>query len=85
MDTLSGKKNYWNEAEIFVILEVLKLFKAQDYCRIGIISPYEMQIQRIAQALGNEAFEYGLTIRTCDGYQGGEKDYIIVSFVRSNP
>lgn len=27
---------------------------------------------------------YGLTIKTCDGYQGGEKDYIFFSCVRSN-
>ncbi len=26
----------------------------------------------------------GLTIKTIDGYQGGEKDYILISTVRSN-
>jgi superfamily I DNA and/or RNA helicase len=27
----------------------------------------------------------GLEIKTFDGYQGNEKDYVIISFVRSNP
>lgn len=37
---------------------------------IGIISPYDLQIQKIKQTFSE--FE-GLSVKTCDGYQGSEK------------
>lgn len=36
------------------------------------------------EAFGHYIASYGLTVKTCDGYQGGEKDYIFFSCVRSN-
>lgn len=47
---------------------------------IGVISPYEQQVNRLKDKLGNRGFE----IKTIDGFQGREKEVIVVSFVRSN-
>lgn len=46
-----------------------------------------MQCQVMTQSLESTVenfYQYGLTIKTIDGYQGGEKDYILISTVRSN-
>ena len=46
-----------------------------------------MQCQVMTQSFQRtvENFDqYGLTIKTIDGYQGGEKDYILISTVRFN-
>ena len=48
---------------------------------IGVISPYDDQTQAIVSRLGDTKVE----IKTVDGYQGREKDAIIISLVRSNP
>ena len=37
---------------------------------VGIISPYDLQIKNIKAMVGEELFMYGLTAKTCDGYQG---------------
>jgi len=47
---------------------------------IAIISPYEDQVALIRTMLRVE----GLEIKTVDGFQGREKEVVIVSFVRSN-
>ncbi|PTB97663.1 IGHMBP2 family helicase [Marivirga lumbricoides] len=47
---------------------------------IGIISPYEQQVNRLKQRLTN----YGVEIKTIDGFQGREKEVIILSLVRAN-
>lgn len=47
---------------------------------IGIISPYEQQVNRLKQRLAN----YGVEIKTIDGFQGREKEVIILSLVRAN-
>ncbi|WP_049890980.1 IGHMBP2 family helicase [Methanohalobium evestigatum] len=47
---------------------------------IGIISPYDAQID----LLKNKIDFSGLEIKTVDGFQGREKDAIILSLVRSN-
>ncbi len=47
---------------------------------IAIISPYDDQVALIRKELQVE----GLEIKTVDGFQGREKEVVIVSFVRSN-
>ena len=46
---------------------------------IGIITPYDDQVDLI-RTLSKESFE----VNTVDGYQGREKEVVIISFVRSN-
>lgn len=41
------------------------------------------QLKLLQKELWKEVKE-GLTIKTCDGFQGGEKEYIFISLVRSN-
>jgi superfamily I DNA and/or RNA helicase len=50
---------------------------------IAVISPYEAQVQRLRQLLAVH-LERGLEVDTVDGFQGREKDAVIVSLVRSN-
>ncbi len=47
---------------------------------IGIITPYDDQVDLIRSIIQDEEIE----IHTVDGYQGREKEIIILSLVRSN-
>ncbi|MDK2784074.1 MAG: hypothetical protein PWQ32_1663 [Thermococcaceae archaeon] len=46
---------------------------------IGIITPYDDQVDLIQSLVGEE-----VEVHTVDGYQGREKEVIVLSFVRSN-
>ncbi|WP_456486073.1 IGHMBP2 family helicase [Hydrogenimonas sp.] len=49
---------------------------------IGIITPYLSQVKRIRLMLERE--NIGCEVKSVDGFQGREKEVIIISFVRSN-
>ena len=55
---------------------------------VGIISPYRAQVQLLRQLLRREEFfkpfRRAITVNTVDGFQGQERDIIVVSLVRSN-
>ncbi len=55
---------------------------------VGIISPYRAQVQLLRQLLRRseffKPFRRLITINTVDGFQGQERDIIVVSLVRSN-
>ena len=55
---------------------------------VGIISPYRAQVQYLRHLIKKEAFfkpfRHLLSVNTVDGFQGQERDIIIVSLVRSN-
>jgi superfamily I DNA and/or RNA helicase len=51
---------------------------------IGVITPYAAQAALIAAALA-DVVEQGLEVDSVDGFQGREKELIVVSAVRSNP
>jgi superfamily I DNA and/or RNA helicase len=50
---------------------------------VAVISPYEAQVQRLRQLLATRLDE-GLEIDTVDGFQGREKEAVVVSLVRSS-
>jgi len=50
---------------------------------LAVISPYDAQVQRLRQLLAVRV-EEGLEVDTVDGFQGREKDAVVVSLVRSN-
>jgi ATP-dependent RNA/DNA helicase IGHMBP2 len=50
---------------------------------IGVITPYDAQAQRLRGLLAAEV-ESGLEVDTVDGFQGREKDAVVLSLVRSN-
>jgi len=55
---------------------------------VGIISPYRAQVQLLRQLLRRSEFfrpfRRFITVNTVDGFQGQERDIIVVSLVRSN-
>lgn len=55
---------------------------------VGLISPYKAQVQYLRQLLKKDSFfkPYRplITVNTVDGFQGQERDVIIISLVRAN-
>ena len=74
--------SYYNKEEAALTVDIAHLFMQ---CRLfpedlGIISPYEQQVNNIkSQLVGT-----GIEIKTIDGFQGREKEIILISLVRSN-
>lgn len=55
---------------------------------VGLISPYKAQVQYLRRLVRNNAFfkpyRQAITINTVDGFQGQERDVILISLVRAN-
>ena len=76
--------SYYNEAEAALCVDLAKELlamglEAED---IGIITPYAAQIKRIKKLLEEE--DIAVETKTVDGFQGQEKEVILISFVRAN-
>lgn len=60
----------------------------EEHVDVGIISPYKAQVQYIRQRVKADPFfkpyRHLITINTVDGFQGQERDVIIISLVRAN-
>jgi len=50
---------------------------------IAVIAPYDAQVQRLRQVLASR-LDQGVEIDTVDGFQGREKEAVVVTLVRSN-
>lgn len=76
----SSSKENKKEADLVksIVEECIDLEVQPEY--IGVISPYDDQVDLIKSRLDIE----GLEVKTVDGFQGRQKDVIVVSFVRSN-
>ncbi|MGM0640489.1 MAG: IGHMBP2 family helicase [Thermotogota bacterium] len=81
----TGSKSRMNYLEAEIIHKILEKFSVIDINleKIGIISPYFDQIELIQDTIKDD-FEKLPEISTVDGFQGREKEIIIISNVRSN-
>ena len=89
---VAGSDSYRNLSEVDFIVELLtKLGSKYPLVNfddgIGIITPYKQQAIELGKAIGEKIrcdMIDKIQIKTVDGFQGREKDIIIVSCVRSN-
>uniref|UniRef100_A0A2N9I655 DNA2/NAM7 helicase-like C-terminal domain-containing protein n=1 Tax=Fagus sylvatica TaxID=28930 RepID=A0A2N9I655_FAGSY len=85
-----------NMIEVAVASEIVaSLFKATTKesvrtkkVKVGIISPYKAQVYAIEEKVkkynADSNSNFSISVRSVDGFQGGEEDVIIMSTVRSN-
>lgn len=85
-----------NRAEAALTLDTLKSYIARigrerllaENIDIGVISPYRAQVQLLRRMFARDAFlrpfRDNITVNTVDGFQGQERDIIVVSLVRAN-
>jgi len=77
-----GSTSRENRTESEIVEKVtVPLLDRPEPREIGIISPYNDQVDLLKSRLD----EKDLEVKTVDGFQGREKEVIIISFVRSNP
>lgn len=84
-DALGDTGSKYNEMESLIVMKHLRslLESGVKHEDIGIISPYNAQVSLIKQKLFLEQIE-GIEVSTVDGFQGREKQVIIITLVRSN-
>ncbi|MXR20430.1 AAA family ATPase [Halobacterium sp. PCN9] len=83
-----GRNSFYNPREVDVVVdEVRRLAGAGvDPADVGVIAAYSAQVQRIRSRLADTDVEDvgRVTVDTVDSFQGGEREAVVVSFVRSN-
>ncbi|KAM6431442.1 putative helicase senataxin [Liasis olivaceus] len=91
LDSREERENdsYFNPQEVKLLTELMKVIKGTKKdisChQIGIVTPYNAQKRRIQKQLDKEFGENSAgEVDTVDGFQGREKDCIIVTCVRAN-
>ncbi|NPA39096.1 MAG: IGHMBP2 family helicase [Thermodesulfobacteria bacterium] len=79
-----GSTSFENQGEAIIVddlvRELLKMGVNKDW--IGIITPYAAQVKLLKQMFLEKGLK--IEVNSVDGFQGREKEVIIISFVRSN-
>ncbi len=88
-ETLPGSTSKRNKEEALITEEIVESFleRGVSPCDIGVISPYDDQVRLLKENFGKNETGLGkkeVEVKTVDGFQGREKEVIIISFVRSN-
>ena len=85
-----------NKGEANLTLSLLQIYFQRvgkqrildDRIDVGIISPYRAQVQYLKRLIKKRAFfkpfRHLITVNTVDGFQGQERDVILISLVRAN-
>eukprot|EP00898_Chlorokybus_atmophyticus_P000570 jgi/Chlat1/1513/Chrsp12S02079 len=82
-----GSPSYFNQREADLVLNAVQGLLANGAVTeddIGIISPYSAQVALLLETCQASGIGDNLEIATVDGFQGREKEVIIISTVRSN-
>lgn len=88
-ETTGSRDNYSfiNQQEVYAIKRIIEHLHLQHKIdiskQVGVITFYKAQAELLTQQL-NQLYA-GINVQTVDGFQGGESDIIIISFVRANP
>lgn len=95
-ESVTGNLGRINKTEAILLTEQLetyitKIGKArilEENIDFGIISPYRAQVQHLRSLFRQspffKPFRHLITVNTVDGFQGQERDVIIISLVRAN-
>ncbi|KAF4404609.1 hypothetical protein G4B88_005995 [Cannabis sativa] len=88
------KHSRMNMVEVAVVSDIIgSIYKessrTKKKVRVGVISPYKAQVHVMSEKIGKKyssdaQSDFSLSIRSVDGFQGGEEDIIIISTVRCN-
>ena len=85
-----------NKGEANLTLSLLQIYFQRvgkqrildDRIDVGIISPYRAQVQYLKRLIKKRAFfkpfRHLITVNTVDGFQGQERDVVLISLVRAN-
>ena len=85
-----------NKAEARLTMEQLQTYITrigkhrilEERIDFGVISPYKAQVQYLRQLIRRDAFfkpfHHLIAVNTVDGFQGQERDVIVISLVRAN-
>ncbi len=82
-----GSKSRENPCEAVIAVALVKhLVEVQGLPGkdVAVISPYDDQVDLIRRAIEEEGLG-DVEVNTVDGFQGREKEAVVISFVRSNP
>jgi ATP-dependent RNA/DNA helicase IGHMBP2 len=71
----------FNSGETNLVQKMIGVF-SNEFNSIGVISPYSVQVKHLRDELKEVILEKD--IQTIDGFQGQERELIIISLVRSN-
>ncbi len=84
-ETPEGSDSKQNAGEAALVAAEVEALVARglDPAEVAVISPYDAQVQRLRQLLA-AYLDRGLEVDTVDGFQGREKDAVVVSLVRAN-
>ncbi|KAL5554238.1 hypothetical protein UlMin_041639 [Ulmus minor] len=90
-DYKHSSKNLIEAAVVSEIVESLhkEVKRTKSKLRVGVISPYKAQVYEVGDKIGHKygsdaKSDFSVSVRSVDGFQGGEEDVIIISTVRSN-
>ena len=74
-----------NDIEVRAIADIVKKIRSTNQdCKIGIISFYAAQVNKLEASFKKQKLKTNLRISSVDGFQGDECDIIIISCVRTS-